>query len=140
MKPIYIVIVAVVASMLTTLLLVPRLAESEQRKEPMTDLQRRQEMWLDALEWCESRGVETAVNKMDRDGTPSYGSLQFKPSTFTYFSERYGLPTTTSYMDPSQQRQIVRFMINDPKITDAQLRNQQFPDCIQRKVGLPPRK
>lgn len=31
---------------------------------------------------CESTGNANALNKVDRDGTSSYGLLQFKPSTF----------------------------------------------------------
>lgn len=108
--------------------------------QPIDDLRARQEIWLDALEWCESRGVETAVNPRDRDGTPSYGALQFKPSTYAYFAKRYGLASTTDYTNAAQQREIVRRMIADPGMSDKELRARQFPDCIQRVVGLPPRK
>lgn len=36
---------------------------------------------LTDLIWCESRANGGAVNKIDLDGTPSYGLLQFKPLT-----------------------------------------------------------
>lgn len=92
-----------------------------------------QEVWVSVLEWCESRGVKTAINPMDRDGTPSYYSFQFKPATFEYYREKYGLPEA-DISDYNTQKEIVRRMIGDP---DVQW-NQEFPDCV-RKHGLPPK-
>jgi hypothetical protein len=104
-----------------------------------------QSTWLSSLEWCESKGIPTAINKMDRDGTPSYGALQFKPSTLKYYALKYEL-LTMEYLDTDEkvmakvmdrdiQRAIVTEMIGD-KSTRW---NQQFPDCTKRFVGLPPR-
>ena len=101
-----------------------------------------QEVWLYALEWCESRGVKTAINPQDNDGTPSYYSFQFKPDTFTNYGIKYGLIESTtspetlrerlkSYKD---QRDIVTHMIHDKSVNW----HQQFPDCVRRN-GLPPR-
>jgi hypothetical protein len=101
-----------------------------------------QEVWLYALEWCESRGVKTAVNPEDRDGTPSYYSFQFKPATFLNYGIKYGvIAATTSPAELSEmlksyeaQREIVTHMISDKSVNW----HQQFPDCV-RKNGLPPR-
>lgn len=40
---------------------------------------------------CESQGRATALNEVDRDGTPSYGLLQFKPSTLYWAVKTYHL-------------------------------------------------
>jgi len=100
---------------------------------PMDPLTHRQRAWLGALEWCESRANPEAINPNDRDGTPSYGILQFKPSTFTYYQLRYGVAGAQTYMDPGAQEAIVEQMIinNDVKWS------QQFPECV-RKLGNPP--
>lgn len=93
----------------------------------------RQAAWLDRLVQCESHGDPKAVNPKDRDGTPSYGLLQFKPSTFAMFSKAYGMASTTDYMDPIAQRLIVMRMMRDPSVRW----HQQFPVCVE-KLGLPP--
>lgn len=101
-----------------------------------------QEVWLYALEWCESRGVKTAINPEDKDGTPSYYSFQFKPATFLNYGLKYGvIPATTSPAELSEllksydhQREIVSNMIHDKSVNW----HQQFPACV-RKNGLPPR-
>lgn len=90
------------------------------------------EVWLMALEWCESRGLPGAINPVDRDGTPSNGLLQFKDTTFAFFSKAYGIPG--EMMDPEAQRAIVRRMMDDPSIKWQ----NQFPDCVQRHIGWPP--
>jgi hypothetical protein len=104
---------------------------------------RRLEVWLSALEWCESRGIPEAINAKDRDGTPSYYSFQFKPSTFILFGKQYGLITSTSTKDARLDREmrdteltraIVRRMARDPEVNMY----NQFPDCISRKIGPPP--
>lgn len=100
-----------------------------------------QEIWISALEWCESQGYPAAVNELDNDGTPSYYSYQFKPGTFRGFGELYGvIPKGQTHeqimslmKDTALQRQIVRDMIKD-KTVDLRT---QFPGCI-RKIGLPP--
>lgn len=69
---------------------------------------------------------------MDLDGTPSYGLLQFKPTTFTGYRTQYGLPEA-ELMDPEAQKETVRHMMQDPGVDW----NQQFPDCV-RRLGWPP--
>lgn len=90
-----------------------------------------QEEWLAKLELCESSGNPKAINEEDLDGTPSYGLLQFKPSTFDHFSNQYGIEG--ELMDPEAQRAIVRRMMGDQ---DIRWENQ-FPGCV-RKLGRPP--
>lgn len=104
-------------------------------------LTHQQEIWQDVLEWCESRGVESAINPKDLDGTPSYYSYQFKPGTFRYYGEKYGLIATSTsdaelkklMQDYQLEHAIVSRMILDKTIDW----HQQFPWCI-RKYGLPP--
>lgn len=91
-----------------------------------------QELWLEDLIHCESRGNPNAVNPEDLDGTPSYGLLQFKPSTFTGYRTQYGLPDA-ELMDPEAQKETVRHMMQDPGVNWY----QQFPACTQR-LGTPP--
>lgn len=91
-----------------------------------------QEAWLQKLIQCESNGVPSAINKMDLDGTPSYGLLQFKPSTFTGYRKQYGLPSA-ELMDPEAQKETVRHMMKDPGVNWY----QQFPACT-RRLGEPP--
>lgn len=95
-------------------------------------LNRQQKAWLGALEWCESKGKAGAVNPKDSDGTPSYGLLEFKPSTYALFAKAYGLASTTDYMNPDGQEAIVTQMI----LRGVNLRHQ-FPACTT-KLGLPP--
>lgn len=90
-----------------------------------------QESWLKKLEMCESSGRPDAINAVDLDGTPSYGLLQFKPSTFEAFKKAYGIEG--ELMDPEAQRAIVRKMMSDPSVKW----HIQFPACT-RKLGLPP--
>lgn len=97
-----------------------------------------QQAWVFALEQCESSGNPLAVNRRDVDGTASYGAFQFKPGTFAELAKKYGV--AGKLMDERAQRAIVLGMINDPSFTDHDLEYQQFPDCIQHKIGLPPNK
>lgn len=100
-----------------------------------------QEIWISALEWCESHGKPEAVNPNDNDGTPSYYSYQFKPGTFRSMGELYGVipkgHTQEEIMslmkDTKLQRQIVRDMIKDKSLDIG----TQFPGCV-RKLGYPP--
>jgi len=92
-----------------------------------------QEAWIDKLERCESSGNPKAINPKDTDGTPSYGSFQFKPSTFKMYSKRYGVEG--QLMDRSAQREIVVNMLDDKAV---RWRNE-FPACV-KKLGLPPKK
>lgn len=105
-------------------------------------LNHRQEVWLYVLEWCESQGRPEAVNQVDRDGTPSYYSFQFKPSTFRFYGEKYGVIekglSEADLMEKLKsyelQREIVKNMIFDNTVKWT----QQFPDCV-KKYGLPPK-
>ena len=99
----------------------------------MPALTHQQKAWLGALEWCESRGRPSAINPKDRDGTPSYGILEFKPSTFALFAGIYGTGSTTDYMNADEQEAIVTQMILKGGIDWA----QQFPACT-RLLGNPP--
>ena len=117
--------------------------EPEQVEAQEIKLTHAQEVWLSALEWCESRGRTEAVNPEDLDGTPSYYSWQFKPGTFRFYGDLYGVlsgkHTDAEIMEHLKeyelQKEIVKNMINDPDVNWL----QQFPDCIKRKVGMPPR-
>lgn len=108
------------------------------------DLEHRQETWISALEWCESQGKNSALNKMDRDGTPSYSNFQWKPSTLIYYGQMYGhLATSTTIANVPEllknydlQRSVVRSMVKDKRVKFE----TQFPDCVKRKIGQPPRK
>lgn len=91
-----------------------------------------QEAWLGQLINCESAGNPGAINPLDRDGTPSYGLLQFKPSTFHGYRKQYGLEEA-ELMDPEAQKETVRHMMQDPGVNWY----QQFPACT-RKYGPPP--
>lgn len=136
---------AVLATAAVALLifLYPALAKSgrteavEVQSDPLSHEQR---AWIGALNWCESRGVDAAVNKVDRDGTPSYGRFQFKPGTFAAYAKQYDIATTTKgVMDGDVQQQILEHMVLDASITPAEWSKSLFPDCIQRHIGLPPK-
>lgn len=129
-----------------TLLSIATLAGSEEIQQPQGEilatstvqkptLSHQQQVWLGALEWCESRGKHDAINPEDRDGTPSYGSFQFKPSTLDYYAKKYGIATTT-VMDYKVQRAVIEAMVLDGKNINW---SQQFPDCV-KKNGKPPLK
>lgn len=108
-------------------------AKEEPPKEiPEKTLQKtNREQWLADLIACESRGNPDAINPKDRDGTPSYGLLQFKPSTFEMFSKAYKIEG--ELMDPEAQKAIVIRMMDDKSV----VWENQFPACV-RKLGRPP--
>lgn len=101
-----------------------------------------QKVWISALEWCESKGRPEAVNKKDRDGTPSYYSFQFKPDTFRYYGEKYGTQEPglsdkeiqENMQSQEAQQLIVEHMVADQKNIKWE---QQFPMCV-KKIGRPP--
>ena len=101
-----------------------------------------QDVWISALEWCESRGNITAINPKDKDNTPSYYSFQFKPSTFRLYGEQYSIVEKGKsdkqimelLKDQVLQRKIVENMVNDKGV----IWKQQFPDCV-KKLGIPPK-
>lgn len=108
--------------------------ESTLETQEIPKLSHRQEVWKNALEWCESSGDVDAINEKDLDGTPSYGAYQFKPSTLDYFAEKYGIATSTTVMDYEVQNAVITQMIlhrNEIKWS------QQFPSCVKR-LGSPP--
>lgn len=123
-----------------------RVVAKESPKPQLTlaelDLIHRQETWISALEYCESRGKNSALNPEDLDGTPSYSNWQWKPSTFLGYGKQYGLIATSTTLsevptllkDYELQREVVRHMVKDKRVNFS----QQFPDCTKRFVGLPP--
>ena len=97
-------------------------------------LPHRQEVWMNVLEWCESRGYHDAINPEDNDGTPSYGGFQFKPTTLDYYAEMYGVPTTTLMNYETQKAVVTQMILHRDEINW----NQQFPACVKR-FGPPPK-
>lgn len=110
-----------------------QMATSSAQKVPQVDA--RQAVWIDALEWCESNGVVTAINPKDSDNTPSYGAFQFKPDTYAAYAKKIGLASTTDYMNPVGQRLIVEAMV----LSTTTQWLHQFPDCVANHVGFPPK-
>lgn len=116
--------------------------DSVKAEEIKPKLSHRQQVWLGALEWCESRGIQTAINEIDLDGTPSYYSFQFKPDTFKMYGEKYSViekgKSREEIMELLKeydlQKQIVENMILDPNIRWE----RQFPWCV-KKLGRPPK-
>lgn len=92
-----------------------------------------QVIWLARLMDCESGINPRAINPVDRDGTPSHGLLQFKPSTFDSFTAKYGIEG--ELMDENAQVAIVIKWVLTPGEVDWY---QQFPACTQ-KLGTPPK-
>ena len=73
----------------------------------------KKEVWIDALELCESSGNPNALVSND-GGSRSVGILQFKDATFAHFSKYYGLNyTTEDIYDPVKQRNLARLMLKD---------------------------
>lgn len=103
------------------------------QEEPKPTLSHAQEVWKNALEWCESNGNPKAINPNDLDNTPSYGAFQFKPTTLDYFAKIYGIATTT-VMDYEVQNAVVTQMILHRNDINW---HQQFPWCV-KKLGIPP--
>lgn len=142
MKATILAALAIIAGISSASQPTPVIAPSIEIKAPKPMLTHEQEVWLYTLEWCESRGVKTAINPNDKDGTPSYYSFQFKPSTFLNYGAKYGIVSATTTSDElpvklknyELQKQIVSHMILDKSVDW----HQQFPDCV-RKFGLPPR-
>jgi hypothetical protein len=125
--------IAIVITVLAVLVLTPSTASYVVSDETIqkTDLQQKREDWLAKLEMCESSGNPKAVNPRDLDGTPSYGLLQFKPSTFEMYSKRYSIEG--ELMDPEAQRALVRAMMDDERVRW----HREFPACVER-LGRPP--
>lgn len=145
MKIMYLVVIAAITAIATTVLLIPGLVKGEIAKKPeplviweikdTPRLSSAQMIWLAKLMLCESGIKEGSINPKDLDNTPSYGLLQFKPSTFQGAAKKYELASTTDHMNAESQVAIVINWILDGS---ANWR-QQFPACTD-KLGLPPTK
>lgn len=142
-----VILTAIILSLATARVLEGRaipVAEAEPVKVEI--ITHRQKVWLGALEWCESQGHGDAINKVDKDGTPSYYWLQFKPGTFRGYGEKYLLiekgKSDEEIMELMKNYEltidIMEHMIADPEITAKQWRYSLFPGCTA-KLGTPPR-
>lgn len=137
-----IVLMIMTAAAVAITLLNPAKAETRQETKQEAQLTHAQEVWIAALEWCESRGRPEAINKKDRDGTPSYYSFQFKPSTLEYYGKIYKVipqeadeAQLAEYLKSYEiQYAIVKAMVLDSKHITWE---QQFPGCV-KKNGPPP--
>lgn len=86
---------------------------------------------------CESHGNEHALNAVDRDGTASYGLLQFKPDTLYMVVKQYGLMPdierdeimNVMYDGDLQVRAFVAWYGDGKPVSWWQ---QQFPACSLR--------
>lgn len=142
MKTKYIVAIAALTAIVTTIVLLPILAKATSTPEvsrepsPVTqELSPAQIIWLARLMQCES-GIRTdAVNPKDLDHTPSYGILQFKPYTYKQAAIKYGLASTTDFKNPEGQIQITMDWI----LGTSTNWHQQFPACVD-KLGVPPKR
>ena len=152
MKVINLIALAAATAIATTILIVPLTAGSGTPPETGTstpaaperktlELTHAEETWISALEWCESRGDNQAINPADLDGTPSYYAFQWKPATFFSFAIAYGvIPEGTTAAEARElmkdyrlQLEVIRHMISD----DTVKLSGQFPACF-RKLGPPP--
>jgi len=101
-----------------------------------------QDTWIRALEWCESQGKVTAINPNDKDGTPSYYSFQFKPSTFKYYGEKYSVINSKlddeSIKELLKKRELQELIVKNMLLDKSVNFRQQFPACV-KKLGLPPK-
>ena len=105
-----------------------------------------QVVWRYVLEWCESRGVQSAVNPNDLDNTPSYYSFQWKPSTFQGYALKYGIlkleqVATKEQIMEEMKNYDTQVLILNEMIGERENINwrHEFPDCVS-KYGLPPSK
>ncbi len=143
MKTKYILGLSALAAFVTSLLLVPILAQSKQKEPepqiqvvtvevPQPHLSVSQIIWLARLMDCESGIKSSAINPNDVDSTPSYGILQFKPGTFKHFAAVYGIEG--ELMDAEAQVAIAEQWLLG---RDSIRWSGQFPACV-RKIGTPP--
>lgn len=137
-------LITLVLAALFTLKTAAREPEPEPTPEPL--LTHEQTVWMHALQWCESHGNGEAINKVDKDGTPSYYWYQFKPGTFRQYGEKYLLIETGKSDEEIMELMknyeltysIMEHMVADPTITAKQWRYSLFPGCTA-KLGTPPR-
>jgi len=91
---------------------------------------------IEKLAKCESSNNPRAVNFKDRDGTASFGYLQFKPESFKYYGVKYGFIgenaswdyIMTIIWDKEMQVRIAKRMIDDKKV-DPQ---REWPLCWKK--------
>jgi hypothetical protein len=94
---------------------------------------------------CESKWNPNAINPKDRDGTPSYGLLQFKPGTLYSEAKRYGIlediergEIMNLIYDPQVQIDVAIEMIKH-NLHSEKFWLQQFPGCFlkhRKKWGI----
>ena len=140
------IVTAFIALYLALDISVSMVANKEAQKvvtPPTATLTHAQEVYIKALEWCESRGVMTAINPNDRDNTPSYYSWQWKPDTFKYFGIKYGI-ISQNILDKDVRIKMADYE-TEKLVIEAMVEHrseikwsQQFPDCT-KKLGNPPR-
>ena len=99
---------------------------------------------VEEMTMCESGGNDLALNACDKDGTPSYGRLQFKPETLRSYVLKYGffgiedVNTWTSgdllayTWDGELQERIFRKMLDDEDV----VWETEFPDCFKKHKQL----
>ena len=86
---------------------------------------------------CESGYNALALNAVDRDNTPSFGALQFKPTTWTGVLQKYYDPNITpeqaflKIFDGDLQVKVWVLWFEDGVKTQAWWDNQ-FPDCAKK--------
>lgn len=111
-----------------------------EKSDPSLD--HRRDVYIHALEWCESRGYNTAINEKDKDGTASYYNFQWKPSTFKGYAIKYrvlpkGLEDSDYFnwmADYDMQHAMLQKMVRDKDVVWS----NEFPACT-RMLGMPPK-
>jgi hypothetical protein len=137
----HIIITTVIAGAVAISLLMPGKTTIVEFYQTAGELPHRQESWVHALEWCESRATE-AINPKDKDSTPSYYYWQFKPETFKAEAEKYGVikkglsdaEIMVAMKSYDNQHLTVNAMVRDGKDQNWE---QLFPACV-KKLGRPP--
>jgi len=91
---------------------------------------------IEKLAECESSKNPLALNTHDRDGTASYGYLQFKPETFRKYAVKYGFIgenaswdyVMTVIWDKEMQIRVARKMLKDEEVNPA----KEWPICWRK--------
>ena len=97
-----------------------KLTSSVAFKTEEQKLQHKQDLWISALELCESSGNPDVV-VLDINNEYSYGAFQFQKNTFYQYGMKYGLlekdfpleETANIITDYSLQRKIAERMLED---------------------------
>ena len=104
----------------------------------VTETRHSKQDFIDFLIQCESGGNDKAINPRDRDGSPSWGLLQFKPDTLYKYVKRYSiLPSIESQeimnviFDGELQVRVLKEMLEDPAVDWY----REFPDCYRRWIA-----